>query len=407
MDSLQLPGRRGPGDGRWTDDGQPQAVAQAAAIAQAVEEQFISQLRSIAPANSPAERQSQNSGVQEKQPDALQSNDSPVAAEGANTHSQQSEGQHQENGDETTHQEVNTMVDSVTCGEQVTPESILEHPGECLQAHEPMTIQPFSLNTTPNGNDSMEIGEGNDTADELVGTMPGFVNSSSDFQADLQCDGGSEAHASLHDVPVQATGSGGSSGTDDQASNLGLAISGLQTPNLDDFHAASVRASVDVDMNSTDAEGNQSEQPVPASEYGTDEPSSRQNTLVTLDTDQAEQTSMNNEVSGANAIDPTFLEALPEDLRAEVLASQQAQSVQAPTYAPPSAEDIDPEFLAALPPDIQAEVLAQQRAQRVAQQAEGQPVDMDNASIIATFPADLREEVCVFNFPFHTSIELR
>lgn len=406
MDSLQLPGRRGPGDGRWTDDGQPQAVAQGAAIAQAVEEQFISQLRSIAPANGPAERQSQNSGVQEKQPDALPSNDSPVAAEGANTHSQQSEGQHQENGDETTHQEVNPMVESVTCEEQVNPESILEHPGACLQAHEPMTIQPFSLNTTPNGHDSMEIGEGNGTADELVGTMPEFVNSSSDFHADLQCDGGSEAHASLHDVPVQATGSGGSSGTDDQASNLGLAISGLQTPNLDDFHAASVLASVDVDMNSIDAEGNQSEQPVPASEYGTDEPSSRQNTLVALDADQAEQTSMNNEVPGANAIDPTFLEALPEDLRAEVLASQQAQSVQAPTYAPPSAEDIDPEFLAALPPDIQAEVLAQQRAQRVAQQAEGQPVDMDNASIIATFPADLREEVCFCNFPFHIRIEL-
>lgn len=92
------------------------------------------------------------------------------------------------------------------------------------------------------------------------------------------------------------------------------------------------------------------------------------------------------------------MEALPEDLRAEVLASQQAQPIQPPTYAPPSADDIDPEFLAALPPDIQAEVLAQQRAQRVAQQAEGQPVDMDNASIIATFPADLREEVWILDF---------
>lgn len=101
----------------------------------------------------------------------------------------------------------------------------------------------------------------------------------------------------------------------------------------------------------------------------------------------------------ANGIDPTFLEALPADLRAEVLASQQAQSAPPPppvaAPAPVTAEDIDPEFLAALPPDIQAEVLAQQRAQRVAHQAEGQPVDMDNASIIATFPADLREEVCI------------
>ncbi|PHU25848.1 hypothetical protein BC332_04180 [Capsicum chinense] len=66
------------------------------------------------------------------------------------------------------------------------------------------------------------------------------------------------------------------------------------------------------------------------------------------------------------AIDPTFLEALPEDLWAGVLASQQALA-QPPSYTAPTAEDIDPEFLAALPLDVQAEVLAQQRAQRVVQ----------------------------------------
>ncbi|XP_026413481.1 uncharacterized protein LOC113309274 [Papaver somniferum] len=71
------------------------------------------------------------------------------------------------------------------------------------------------------------------------------------------------------------------------------------------------------------------------------------------DSNQGDQTSSNNETSSANTIDPTFLEALPEDLRAEVLASQLAQPVQATTYTPPSAEDIDPEFLAGLPPDIQ------------------------------------------------------
>ncbi|KAE8707904.1 L-ascorbate peroxidase T [Hibiscus syriacus] len=48
---------------------------------------------------------------------------------------------------------------------------------------------------------------------------------------------------------------------------------------------------------------------------------------------------------------------------------------------------IDPEFLAALPPDIRAEVLAQQQAQRLhqSQELEGQPVEMDTVSIIATF----------------------
>ncbi|KAG7953992.1 hypothetical protein I3843_12G138000 [Carya illinoinensis] len=387
MDSLQLPGRRGPGDGRWTDDGLPQAGAQAAAIAQAVEEHFISQLRSVAPAIGPDENQSQNMGVQEKEPDALPSNDSLVMAEGANTNSQQSEGQHEENGDEAT---VNPTVESVSHGEQVNPESILEHPGECLQEHEPMLIQPFSLNTTPDGLDNMEIGEGNGNADEQVGTLAEIVNSSTDVHADILCDGVSEAPAGLHDVLLQATDCDGFSRTDDQASNHGLAVSGLPMPNSDGCHTSSIHESIDVVMNNIDVGENQSEQPVSASEYGANEPS---NTLVATDTNQTEQTSLNSEAPGANAIDPTFLEALPEDLRSEVLASQQAQSIQPPTYAPPLAEDIDPEFLAALPPDIQAEVLAQQRAQRVAQQAEGQPVDMDNASIIATFPADLREEV--------------
>ncbi|KAG2277083.1 hypothetical protein Bca52824_059638 [Brassica carinata] len=67
----------------------------------------------------------------------------------------------------------------------------------------------------------------------------------------------------------------------------------------------------------------------------------------------------------SSSIDPAFLDALPEGLRAEVLSAQQA------------------------------EVLAQQQAQRVHQshELEGQPVEMDTVSIIATFPSELREEV--------------
>lgn len=97
----------------------------------------------------------------------------------------------------------------------------------------------------------------------------------------------------------------------------------------------------------------------------------------------------------SNSIDPTFLEALPEELRTEVLASQQNQVAQPTNSQPPAAEEIDPEFLAALPPDIQAEVLAQQRAQRLLQshRFDGKPVDMDSASILATFPPELRTEV--------------
>ncbi|KAM6543817.1 hypothetical protein CsatB_008264 [Cannabis sativa] len=102
-----------------------------------------------------------------------------------------------------------------------------------------------------------------------------------------------------------------------------------------------------------------------------------------------------NSDAGSGAIDPAFLDALPEELRAEVLSAQQAQAAPPSTVEPQNAGDIDPEFLAALPPDIRAEVLAQQQAQRLhqSQELEGQPVEMDTVSIIATFPSDLREEV--------------
>lgn len=97
----------------------------------------------------------------------------------------------------------------------------------------------------------------------------------------------------------------------------------------------------------------------------------------------------------SGSIDPAFLDALPEELRAEVLSAQQGQASQPANAEQPNTGDIDPEFLAALPPDIREEVLAQQQAQRLhqSQELEGQPVEMDTVSIIATFPSDLREEV--------------
>ena len=382
MDSLHTQGRRGPGDGRWTDDGQPQAGARSAAIAQAIEEQFISQLCSVPTTNAPIERQVQNSGVQENQPfHNPPSNDGQVVVDDDNTSSQQNEVQ-QGNGNEVTHYQPNPTAETIPSNEQVDSRSSFSDSGEDLQVDEPMLAQPISLNSTPNGLDNMEIGDGDGTACDQVETMPENVNSA-EHHASLQCEGVPEAHASLNDVPVQDV----RSSTDDQCNNPLLANSVSVMPDVDQMNA-------DVEMTGADAEGNRPGQSMPASEQGADETSSRQETLVAQDATQANQNGIDNETPTTSAIDPTFLEALPEDLRTEVLASQQAQSVQPPTYAPPSVEDIDPEFLAALPPDIQAEVLAQQRAQRIAQQAEGQPVDMDNASIIATFPADVREEVC-------------
>lgn len=109
-----------------------------------------------------------------------------------------------------------------------------------------------------------------------------------------------------------------------------------------------------------------------------------------------EEQQVNREVD-SGSIDPAFLDALPEELRAEVLSTQHGQAAQPanPQPQPEPAGDIDPEFLAALPPDIRAEVLAQQQVQRLqqSQELEGQPVEMDTVSIIATFPSELREEV--------------
>ena len=113
-----------------------------------------------------------------------------------------------------------------------------------------------------------------------------------------------------------------------------------------------------------------------------------------------------NSDAGSGAIDPAFLDALPEELRAEVLSAQQGQAAQPSNVESQNTGDIDPEFLAALPADIRAEVLAQQQAQRLhqSQELEGQPVEMDTVSIIATFPSDLREEASLY---VHCYIKVR
>ncbi|XP_039689425.1 E3 ubiquitin-protein ligase UPL1 isoform X3 [Medicago truncatula] len=384
MGSLHLPGRRVLGNGRWADDGQPQGGTQAAAIAIAVEEQFLAQMGSIAPASSPTEQQVHNSEEQEKQSDAIPSRDAPVLTVGTDSTCQQFAGQDQENGIETIPQQINLSVDGAPCEEEINVDSSVQDPGEGLQTNEPMSVQPLSLNLMTNNLDCPE-NEINAAPSENVEIPQEFMDSSIESCTDVRCGRDPDVPTNNHNVPVVPMGCNGTSNVDGQPTNIELPDSGFETTNPSDCRASSIYASVDVDMGGVDAEGNQSGQPT-VSEDIRDELLSTQNTEVALDDTQAEQTS-------ANTIDPTFLEALPEDLRAEVLASQQAQSVQPPVYAPPSADDIDPEFLAALPPDIQAEVLAQQRAQRIVQQAEGQPVDMDNASIIATFPTDLREEV--------------
>ncbi|XP_023229433.1 E3 ubiquitin-protein ligase HUWE1-like [Centruroides sculpturatus] len=103
-------------------------------------------------------------------------------------------------------------------------------------------------------------------------------------------------------------------------------------------------------------------------------------------------------------VDPSFLAALPENIRQEVIAEQlrlqrlrqraQAANSQATTEGGNFTE-VNPEFLAALPPNIQEEVLAQQRAeqQRLAAQNSNPDTPVDPAGFIQTLPPALRQQV--------------
>ncbi|KAI1892343.1 hypothetical protein AGOR_G00132390 [Albula goreensis] len=80
-------------------------------------------------------------------------------------------------------------------------------------------------------------------------------------------------------------------------------------------------------------------------------------------------------ISLPEGVDPSFLAALPEDIRREV----------------------SPEFLAALPPAIQEEVLAQQRAEQQRRELSQQPPQgdqpLDPVTFIQTLPSELRRSV--------------
>ncbi|XP_065772197.1 E3 ubiquitin-protein ligase HUWE1 isoform X4 [Muntiacus reevesi] len=112
-------------------------------------------------------------------------------------------------------------------------------------------------------------------------------------------------------------------------------------------------------------------------------------------------------ISLPEGVDPSFLAALPDDIRREVLQNQ--LGIRPPTRTTPSTNnsapavvgnpgvtEVSPEFLAALPPAIQEEVLAQQRAEQqrreLAQNASSD-TPMDPVTFIQTLPSDLRRSV--------------
>ncbi|XP_055349412.1 E3 ubiquitin-protein ligase HUWE1-like isoform X2 [Paramacrobiotus metropolitanus] len=139
--------------------------------------------------------------------------------------------------------------------------------------------------------------------------------------------------------------------------------------------------------------------------------------------DQGPSTSNNNNYP--EGIDPSFLEALPENMRQEVIADYlrmqrvQQQNMQTraaassnaapvPAAVPdpsqpgpssgvpqPQLIEISPEFLAALPPNIQEEVLAQQRLEqaRLAAQNAAPDAPFDPANFLQSLAPSLRRQI--------------
>lgn len=116
-------------------------------------------------------------------------------------------------------------------------------------------------------------------------------------------------------------------------------------------------------------------------------------------------------------IDPTFLEALPDDMREEVL-NQHVRDQRAAQVERPVDSQISAEFLDALPPDIRAEIIQQEAAERATrvrvEQAtqQGGPVEIDPATFIASLDPQLRQavlldsdEVFIQSLPSHMIAE--
>ncbi|KAK3132463.1 hypothetical protein QOZ80_6AG0522110 [Eleusine coracana subsp. coracana] len=361
MDSLRT--RRGPGENLWTDDGQPQAGNHAAAVAQALEYQFLSLLMAnnsnnalqMQPGND-LNPQLPSPDTNKAEPVATSSPTLPIHQEicTINHESDPSNDDPCPTNVQVNQQPVNAVHDNHI--DALAHQTAVDAPN-IVQSDEIVHISDRQLDGHPerdslSGNQSSNHIMHNDTE------VPQQVQLSNDFR-----EAPSDLESSCHALLTSAS----------------------------DAHVDSATVNADVEMNSVAIADN---------EVGNSVPGSAGNDLFSMRDEDALQEPIQteqlntNRSSSANEIDPTFLEALPEDLRAEVLASQQNRSAPTASYALPAAEEIDPEFLAALPPDIQAEVLAQQRPQRISHsQSLAQPVDMDNASIIATFPPDLREEV--------------
>lgn len=135
-----------------------------------------------------------------------------------------------------------------------------------------------------------------------------------------------------------------------------------------------------------------------------------QSTDVPMGETSGPSTSNNEEIP--EGVDPSFLEALPPDMRSEVLEQHRILRLQqrisalesvggASTTTVAGSTEVSPEFLAALPPSLQEEVLTQQRLEQQRQAAAranpNEPVDA--GAFFETLQPSLRTMV-IFCFCF-------
>ncbi|XP_066587993.1 E3 ubiquitin-protein ligase HUWE1 isoform X2 [Prorops nasuta] len=116
---------------------------------------------------------------------------------------------------------------------------------------------------------------------------------------------------------------------------------------------------------------------------------------------QTQQQQQSQEQQLLDGIDPSFLAALPEDMRDEVIAEQlrlqrirqRAQATVVEELSGPV--EVNPEFLAALPPALQEEVLAQQRLEQQRHAAaSANPEDpVDAAAFFQNLQPSLRQAI--------------
>ena len=165
-------------------------------------------------------------------------------------------------------------------------------------------------------------------------------------------------------------------------------------PNTEDSMEGVVSGSAQAES-SVPVDGVDSSDLEPMNVSGSSQPAERQ--FVTFNGTQLDITDM--------GIDMAYLDALPEDIRNEVLMSQLAMQRAQTTAAGETPTEIDNDFLEALPADIRAELLqqeAQERRRREREETRRQQAtvggppraeEMDPASFLASLDPQLRQHV--------------